>query len=1195
MNTRNPIFFLLACLLSFHTFAQDYGSAEFVENKGQWDARVRYMATASNGGVFLHNDGFTILQHNSQDWEDMSDLIHGHMEEVKRKILGDKITVRSHAYKVEFIGANPTPQVVPDKPLNSYTNYFIGNDPSKWAENCSIFQAVTVKGVYPGVDVRYYSSNGRMKYDIIVAPGANLSKIKLQYKGVDGLQVKNGELLIKTSVGELKELSPYSYQVTNAGRKTVNAKFVVKGNEVSFDIKGYDPRATLVIDPDLVFSSFSGSKVDNWGFTATYGPDGSFFGGGIVKTTGFPVSTGAFQISYAGGDWDIGIIKLSPDGRNRIYATYIGGSDIEQPHSLVVDGAGNLILAGRSNSRDYPTVGGTGVIGSGGNYDIVVTKLNASGSALIGSKRIGGIGNDGVNIRPSRNGTESLLRNYGDDGRSEVIIDDAGNIYVASATQSLSGNAGDRFPIVGGFQTEPGGGTQDGVVLKLPPDVSGLTFSSFIGGSSNDAAYVLSLHPFNNTIYVGGGTESNNLPGPTSGTIGTASRGSIDGFVSIISNNGSSILKTTYLGTPGMDQVFGVQFDRFGFPYVMGQTTGDWPVQNAAWSQTGGKQFIAKLEQDLSGYVYSTKFGSGSAQPNISPVAFLVDRCENVYISGWGGNILQNDPFSSGGTTGLSVTPDAIKPNTDGKDFYFFVLKKNASDQLFGSFFGQNGAAADHVDGGTSRFDRNGVIYQAICANCKSFGNVPFPTTPGVWSPNNPTADACNLAMVKIAFNLAGVGSGVQSSIEGVNGDTTGCVPLTVDFRDTVLNAVSYEWQFGDGSPQQTTTTANISHTYNAIGTYQVMLVAIDSTSCNVRDTSYMTIKVGDIEAKPAFTTERVLPCDRYEFRFANTTPSDPRQNFKPNAFVWDFGDGTIDTVDYNAAPITHVYASPGTYKVQLHLLDDAFCNAPEFAEQIVSAGPLNVAFTMPDSACAPFEVVFVNESIGASEYLWDFGDGTTSTEADPTHTYTKGGVYTVKLTGRSPAPCFSEQTVTYTITIFDQPVADFTATPQPPQFNTPITFNNHSSADAVRFTWHFGDGDSVNTTSRQPVINDYNATGSYNACLIAYNPLGCRADTCKTVEALVETAIDVPNAFTPLSGDINSIVMPRAYGVAKMKFVIWNRWGQKMFETESRKEGWNGYYKGVLQPMDVYVYTLEATFIDGTKTTKKGDITLIR
>ena len=1194
MNTRNPIFFLIACLLSFCSFAQDYGSAEFVENKGQWDARVRYMASTSNGGVFLHGDGFTIVQHHAEDWQTMTELIHGHMEEVKKQILGDKIQVRSHAYKVEFVGGNPNAQVVPDKPLNSYNNYFIGADPSKWAANCNIFQAVTVKGVYPGVDVRYYSSNGRLKYDIIVAPGADLSKIKLQYKGVDGLQVKGGELLIKTSVGQLKELSPYSYQVTDAGRKTVNARFVVKGSEVSFDIKGYDPRSMLVIDPDLVFSSFSGSKVDNWGFTATYGPDGSFFGGGIVKTTGFPVSTGAFQSSYAGGDWDIGIIKLSPDGRSRIYATYIGGSAIEQPHSLVVDDAGNLVLAGRSNSKDYP-INGSGLIGPGGGYDIVVTKLNAGGTAIIGSKRIGGSGDDGVNIRPSRSGTSSLQRNYGDDGRSEVILDGSGNIYVASSSQSLSDNPASRFPITGGFQPVAGGGMQDGVVLKLPPDVSTLAFSSFLGGKGNDAAYVLSLHPFNNNIYVGGGTESDNLPGSTAGTIGATANGAIDGYVSIISNDGSAILKTTYLGTAGIDQVYGVQFDRFGFPYAMGQTTGNWPVRNATWSQAGGKQFIVKMEQDLSAYVYSTTFGTGSAQPNISPVAFLVDRCENVYIFGWGGNILPDDPFSSSGTNGLSVTPDAIKPTTDGKDFYFFVLKKNATDQLFGSFFGQTGAAADHVDGGTSRFDRNGVIYQAICANCKSFGNVPFPTTPGVWSPNNPTADACNLAMVKIAFNLAGVGSGVQSTIDGRNGDTTGCVPLTVQFRDTILNAVSYEWNFGDGTPQQTTSTPDISHTFNAVGTYRVMLVAIDSASCNIRDTSYMNITVGDVEAKLDFNPVKLEPCNLFQYRFENTSTAPATHPFGPASFEWDFGDGSA-RVTAGLGPVTHQYSTPGTYDVRLILKDDRYCNYPgEVVKQLRIAANVTARFEVPPAGCAPFTAAFNNTSDAGQQFRWEFGDGATSTDINPTHVYNIPGRYTVTLTAIDSATCNIISTTQRVVEVAGSPTAGFTAAPQPPSVNTPVTFTNTSSPDAVRFKWLFGDGDSLITTARTPVQHEYNATGTYNACLIAYNQTGCADTVCQPIQALVEVAVDVPNAFTPLSGDINSVVQVKGYGIAKMKFIIWNRWGQKVFESDNKSNGWNGRYKGVLQPMDVYAYTLEVEFTDGTRTTKKGDITLIR
>ncbi len=436
------------------------------------------------------------------------------------------------------------------------------------------------------------------------------------------------------------------------------------------------PASTLIIDPQVIFCSFSGSTADNWGFTATYGPDGSMYGGGIVFNGGsFPVSPGAFQTTFQGGGGsgtgpiDIGIIKLSPDGSTRMYATYIGGSGNEQPHSLIVDNQGNLILAGRTNSPNYPLRNpnsSASQIGSGGGFDIVVTKLNATGTDLIGSKKIGGSSDDGVNISPTR-GLQSLQRNYGDDGRSEVILDGAGNVYVASCTQSTN------FPATAGaFQTTFGGGAQDGVVLKLTPDLGTLTFASYLGGNANDAAYVLSLAP-NGDIYVAGGTESLNLlPGTQLGTVGPANHftgnnntsSPIDGFIAVISNNGNSVIRSTYIGTSNIDQIFGIQFDNKGFPYIMGQTTGAWPIQNATYSNAGGKQFIVKLQPDLSAFVYSTAFGSGAITPNISPIAFLVDRCENVYISGWGGSIGSGNIFQSAGTTGLPVTPDAVKGNT---------------------------------------------------------------------------------------------------------------------------------------------------------------------------------------------------------------------------------------------------------------------------------------------------------------------------------------------------------------------------------------------------------------------------------------------------------------------------------------------------------------------------------------------------
>lgn len=1193
---KNLIIFSALFISAFASVAQSYNNIEFVENKGQWDSRVKFKGEVSNGAFFIRDGGVTVLQYHPVDYANAVKLLHNSGPSQ----LENNYRVRTHAFDIDFLDASTEIRTKAEKPIASYNNYFYGNDQSKWAGDCKLYQAITLENVYPNIDVRYYTDNGFLKYDIIVKPGGDVSKIALKYNGVDQLQTRKGELFIKTSIGELKESSPFTYQASLTGRNEINCKYQVKNNVVRFDVKKFDPTTTLIIDPVIVFCSFSGSSADNWGFTATYGPDGSMFAGGIVFGSGFPVSPGAYITNFQGGNTDIGIIKLSPNGANRIYATYIGGSLDEQPHSLIVDAQGNLILAGRSNSTNYPVTSATG---QGSGFDIVVTKLNPAGTAIIGSRKLGGTNDDGINISATR-GLQSIQRNYGDDGRSEVIIDAAGNIYVGSSTKSTN------FPGTAGFfQPAFGGGTQDGVVLKLNSTLSTLLFASYFGGSQNDAVYVLSLAP-NGNIYIAGGTESSDLPGNTSGTIGSSNRGGIDGYVSVITNNGTGIIRTTYIGTSGIDQVYGIKFDNKGFPYIMGQTTGSWSVVNnlpgtpAIYNNTGGKQFIGKLQPDLSAYIYSTMFGSGGSLPNISPIAFLVDKCENVYISGWGGTGFGEPPFQSAGTIGLAVTPDAFRSNSDGKDFYFFVLKKDGESQLFGSFFGEDNltpnVGADHVDGGTSRFDQNGVIYQAICGNCNLGSRPIFPTTPGAWSTvNNSNSAGCSITMLKIAMNLAGVAGNVQSSIDGVPKDTAGCVPLTVDFRDTIANAQSYEWYFDytpGNPPDLTTTVPNAQWTYNAVGTYRVMLVAIDPSTCNIRDSSFMNIKVGDLRALLGFNFFKTGGCNSLQYQFNNTSFAPPIRPFTGTSFTWNFGDGS-PLVVAGTNSVTHTFPAPGPYKIILNLTDTAYCNTPDADTVLINiAANVRAQFTTPAVGCAQYNAVFKNLTTGGQDWLWEFGDGNTSTAFEPVHLYALPGIYQVRLIANNPNTCnLTDTTAYFTITVLDAPTPDFNHVPVLPVANTPVTFNNLSSADAVRFKWEFGDGDSLLTTSRLPVNHQYNATGTFTACLTAYNAAGCDSMICKPVMTLIEPVMDVPNAFTPQSGDENSVILVRGFGIAKMQFTIWNRWGQKVFETNSRFQGWDGRVKGVVQPMDVYVYTLSVEFFDGVKTTKKGDITLIR
>ena len=1183
---------------------------QFIENKGQWNKAVDFKSDFKTGSFYLQKQGFTVLLHNEKDLELLSEGLHGDDKpnlKARTSVYtppSKKITVHSHSYTVNFLGASAHVQAVADKGLPTYNNYFIGNDKSKWQSNCKIFQGITYKNMYPNIDIRYYTDQGTLKYDFIVHPGGNVNDITLQYEGVDKLAIKNKELVISTSVGEVKELYPYTYQVQDKGRQTLDCKYVLKNNIIKFKVKDYLPDATIIIDPTLIFCSFAGSTSDNWGYTATPGPDGSFFAGGISFGDGYPASLGAFDQTYNGGlqednigPYDIAIIKLSADGSTRLYATYLGGSGNEQPHSMICDAQGNLIVAGRSNSGDYPKLLQQG---PGGGYDIVVTKFNASGTALLGSVKIGGTGDDGVNIRSKyaqvsstqNDGAYDTRRNYGDDARSEVILDANNNILLASCTQSAN------FPTtVGVLQNSfAGGGSeiqQDGVILKFSPNLGSIIFSTFFGGTGNDACFVLSINPLTGNLYVAGATTSNDLPGNTSGVLLSSYQGGAsDGFVTQIKPDGSAIIKTTYIGTSGNDLVYGIQFDKFGFPYIMGTTTGIWTAKNAAFSNGGGKQFIGKLQPDLSDYIYTTMFGTGAASPNISPTAFLVDRCQNVYVSGWGGSFNVAKGYPSAGTTGLVVTNDAIQSTTDGNDFYFFVLEKDATKQLFGSFFGQRGGFNDHVDGGTSRFDANGIIYEAICANCNNgqLGGF-FPTTPGVWASTNRSV-GCSEAALKIEMNFSGVGASVKATINGVV-DTIGCVPLTISFTDTLAKGKRYIWDFGDKTPTVTTIAPNNStqHIYTQVGSYRLMLVSIDSTTCNISDTAYVTVRVGNNLVVPRFVPQKQPPCTNFTFNFKNTTTA-TRPVYTNQTFTWDFGDGSPrQTEGFYTVP--HKYASEGRYKVTLAVNDSIFCNSPDsFSLEIRLAINVTAKIDAPKNVCVGIPVSFGNNSTAGTEFTWNFGDGSApSKDVLPIHVYAQPGDYTVTLIATDTSTCNKTDTAIFKIKALAIPVAGFSFSPAEPEENKPVFFTSFSSG-ASRLIWNFGDGE---FSEQANPSHQFNATGTFNVCLIAINEGGCSDTICKPVKAKIKPLLDVPNAFTPGRFGINGIIKVTGFGIGKMDWKIYNRWGQVVFSSASKLSGWDGTFKGALQPVDVYTYTLAVEFTDGKKVTKTGDITLLR
>ena len=1167
---------LLLLTMSFATFwpnlivaqeqsAQHAQPIKFIENKSQWADNILYRAEAGYSKIYLEQQQITFDLINA---EDMHAIEHPHAAAEK-----SDGTIRHHAYRMVFKDANNNVKISRNKQSREYYNYLLGNDANNWVSYVYGFGEIQYNQLYNGIDLKLYSSGENIKYDFIVRPGADISQIKIKYEGTNGLELKGGNLIVNNSVNTITESKPYAYQYKNSVLVAIACEYVLIDNIVSYNFPdGYNKNLELFIDPELVFCSYTGATADNWGYTATNDDDGNLFGGGIVFGSGYPITVGAFTATYQGGEEDIGISKFSADGSSLIYSTYLGGNNSELPHSMIANAAGELIIMGTTGSLDFPVTataydnsynGGPftlvdDFINFSNGSDIFVSKLSADGASMIGTTFIGGSGLDGMNLA----GGYSTFYNYGDFARGEVMIDDADNIYVASCTNSSN------FPTTpGAFQTTLSG-DQEGVVFKLNSDLSTLIWSSFIGGDQEDGAYSIKLNSDNEPI-IGGGTASNDFP-TTPGTWHSTYVGGVcDGWVARIEADGSSIIASSYVGTTSYDQVFFVETDADDNIYFTGQTKGIYTVTPGVYSETGGKQFITKINPDLTAVTWSTIFGSGASAINISPSAFLVDECENVYVSGWGGSINQLHNPATGFTSGMTVTPDALQASTDGSDFYFYVLSKNAIDLLFASFFGGS-TTEEHVDGGTSRFDKEGAIYQAVCAGCG--GSDAFPTTAGAYSETNGSFN-CNLGVIKISFNLAGIYAAAIAEPSLI-----GCKPFDVTFSNTSTGAVEYIWDFGDGSP--TTTVFEPSHTYLNEGEYEVMLIAIDSNSCNLADTAYLSVTVLSDSISAEFDYTSIESCDSLFTTFALVSTFSPT-----TSFIWDFGDGTTSTLTNPS----HAYLTPGAYTVNLIIEDPGSCNGIDTFELTLSyLFEFNEGFTFEALGCLPIDATFTANYVGASTLTWDFGDGATGEGAAVTHTFSSPGTYNVSLIAEN---CGVLDTVTIPVIIAALPIAFFDDDPYYIIADTWVSFTNLSE-NAVSYVWAFSDGGTTTAVNGAHVFEEL---GNYEVCLTAYNYNGCPDIYCRTVQAEDAGVIDIPTAFTPDGDGINDVLYVKGFGIDDMQLLIYNRWGELIFETSDYRVGWDGTYRGKLQPMEVYVYSLTGSFADNVIIEKKGNITLLR
>jgi gliding motility-associated-like protein len=723
----------------------------------------------------------------------------------------------------------------------------------------------------------------------------------------------------------------------------------------------YDPTIDLIIDPQIAFSTYIGSTANNFGFTACDDLNQNLIAGAAVFQANYPVTPGAYDSTFNGptgpqftiAGFDVGLTKFSSDGSQLLYCSYFGGNSQETPHSIVVNSANQFIVMGMTGSNNFPTtsgvyqgtlIGGPAVMISQfftgsemtNGCDLYLAKFNNDGT-LSASTFVGGTNTDGLNIG------NNLFFNYGDTFRGEVNIDTNDNVFVASVSSG-------GFPVtLGAPQTAYGGGISDGVLFKMDAALTSMLWSTYLGGSGDDACYAIQFGS-DGSIYVGGGTSSANLQ-PASGA-SMAYNGAVDGFILRVNPITLTFSAFSFIGTADYDQCYFVQTDLSGNVYALGQTEGTMPVSPGRYGQADSGLFIRKFDGSLTTMLWNTTIGTSSGHADISPTAFLVSDCDQIYFSGWGGEVNSgNCGFYGCGalnstTNGLPVTANAFQTSTDGSDFYLCVLSPDATSLVYATFLGGS-VSPEHVDGGTSRFDKSGSVYQAVCAGCQ--GNSDFPTTPGAWSAQNPSG-RCNLAVFR--FDL-----GKAIADINIDGPNQVCVNTPVSFVNASSNANAYQWNFGDNA---SSTQFEPTHTYTSPGTYTITLIAgISSETCSLPDTAQVQITILP-GVNPTIQASTGI-CPGFVAQLSATGSA--------NAF-W------IPNPTLSNASALNPIATP-TETTTYFFVDSNACEA-ETLSVVVEVYPLNVAVSDNDSICISQSVPLI--ASGGSSYQWSPSAGLSST-----------------------------------------------------------------------------------------------------------------------------------------------------------------------------------------------------------------------
>ncbi len=585
--------------------------------------------------------------------------------------------------KMKMRGGNLRAPITGISRLAGEANYFHGT-PDQWVTHVPTYQKVVVGDVYPGVDVAYYGNQNRFEYDFIVKPGASPDMIDVAFEDASKVELTDkGDLLIRIRDEYIVQAKPTIYQEAQGARLPIEGNFILRGdNRIGFQIARYDASKTLVIDPQLVYTFLMDSAVANGIATDSAG---NVYTAGVTSDGGpNDQATSAY------------VAKMNAAGTAVLWRNDFGSfGNSDAVTAIAVDASGNAYVTGWTNpiccARGFPTKNPIQSTPAGG-FDAFITKFDTNGQMVY----------------------STLLGGADSDKATGIAVDSLGNLFVSGQTSSSN------FPTSKPFQLALRGGS-DAFVTVLNPQGSAFIYSTFIGGSGDDAATGIAVDASGNA-YVTGFTSSSDFP--TSNPIQPAPAGGQDAFVFRINAGGSALDYSTYLGGSGHDRGNGIVVDSFRNAYVVGTTNSfNFPTLSAFQSALAGATdvFVTKVNSTGTAFVYSTYLGGSDddimrpavTSENVEPRgAIAVNRSGNAYVAG---------------TTYSSDFPQvrSLQTLTAGGDAFITEFSTDGSRLVYSSLLGgsqpeRDNGNAYNVGTGISA-DSNGNVYVTGITNTTDF------------------------------------------------------------------------------------------------------------------------------------------------------------------------------------------------------------------------------------------------------------------------------------------------------------------------------------------------------------------------------------------------------------------------------------------------------------------------------------------